>query len=205
MEILSANLHPFQGTLRQGGGRVGGGKNEEPTATASPREKPEKGLGAEQLSAREQSEVRKLQRRDHEVRAHEQAHLAAGGSVVRGGASYQYARGPDGRLYAVGGEVAIDGSGVQGNPQATVLKAETIKRAALAPANPSSQDLQVAAAATLMAATARAEIRAEAREEQAEVAEASSGDATNNNLQQRLAESGALEEEEKRGSIDSFI
>ncbi|MES9938085.1 MAG: putative metalloprotease CJM1_0395 family protein [Sedimenticola sp.] len=205
MEILSANLHPFQGTLRQGGGRVGGEKNEEPTATASPREKPEKGLGAEQLSAREQGEVRKLQRRDREVRAHEQAHLAAGGSVVRGGASYQYARGPDGRLYAVGGEVAIDGSGVQGNPQATVLKAETIKRAALAPANPSSQDLQVAAAATLMAATARAEIRAEVREEQAEAAEASSGDATNNNLQQRLAESGALGEEEKRGSIDSFI
>ncbi|MET0047072.1 MAG: putative metalloprotease CJM1_0395 family protein [Sedimenticola sp.] len=205
MEILSASLHPFQGTLRQGGGRVGGEKNEEPTATASPREKPEKGLGAEQLSAREQSEVRKLQRRDREVRAHEQAHLAAGGSVVRGGASYQYARGPDGRLYAVGGEVAIDGSGVQGNPQATALKAETIKRAALAPANPSSQDLQVAAAATLMAATARAEIRAEVREEQAEAAEASSGDATNNNLQQRLAESGALGEEEKRGSIDSFI
>ncbi|MET0094592.1 MAG: putative metalloprotease CJM1_0395 family protein, partial [Sedimenticola sp.] len=108
--------------------------------------------------------------------------------------------------YAVGGEVAIDGSGVQGNPQATVLKAETIKRAALAPANPSSQDLQVAAAATLMAATARAEIRAEAREEQAETTEASSGDtAANNNLQQRLAESGALGEEEKRGSIDSFI
>ncbi|MET0105483.1 MAG: putative metalloprotease CJM1_0395 family protein [Sedimenticola sp.] len=205
MEILSANLHPFQGTLRQGGGRVGGEKNEEPTATASPREKPEKGLGAEQLSAREQSEVRKLQRREREVRAHEQAHIAAGGNVVRGGASYQYARGPDGRLYAVGGEVAIDGSGVQGNPQATVLKAETIKRAALAPANPSSQDLQVAAAATLMAATARAEIRAEAREEQAEAAEASSGDATDNNLQQRLAESGALGEEEKRGAIDSFI
>ncbi|MES9957430.1 MAG: putative metalloprotease CJM1_0395 family protein [Sedimenticola sp.] len=206
MEILSASLHPFQGTLRQGGGRVGGEKNEEPTATASPREKPEKGLGAEQLSAREQGEVRKLQRRDREVRAHEQAHLAAGGSVVRGGASYQYARGPDGRLYAVGGEVAIDGSGVQGNPQATVLKAETIKRAALAPANPSSQDLQVAAAATLIAATARAEIRAEAREEQAEATEASSGDtAANNNLQQRLAESGALGEEEQGNTIDALI
>ncbi|MES9845172.1 MAG: putative metalloprotease CJM1_0395 family protein [Candidatus Sedimenticola sp. PURPLELP] len=161
-----------------------------------------KGGSEEQVSAQEKAEIRKLQSRDREVRAHELAHLAAGGGVVRGGATYQYARGPDGRLYAVGGEVAISGGGVQGNPQATLQKAETIRRAALAPAKPSSQDLQVASSASLMAANARAEIRAEVREEQAEAAERISG---GDSLQKKLAKSGAVESEEQATSLDAFV
>ena len=164
-----------------------------------------KGGSEEQVSAQEKAEIRKLQSRDREVRAHELAHLAAGGGVVRGGATYQYARGPDGRLYAVGGEVAISGGGVQGNPQATLQKAETIRRAALAPAKPSSQDLQVASSASsasLMAANARAAIRAEVREEQAEAAERISG---GDSLQKKLAKSGAVESEEQATSLDAFV
>jgi hypothetical protein len=54
----------------------------------------------------------------------------------------QLSTGPDGKQYAVGGEVPIDLSPVSGNPQATVQKAETIQRAALAPADPSGPDLR---------------------------------------------------------------
>lgn len=110
-----------------------------------------------QLSDEAQKQIAKLKRRDQEVRAHEAAHMAAGGGLVRGGASYTYQRGPDGQNYAVGGEVSIDTSPVDGDPEATIRKAEQIKAAALAPASPSAQDRAVAAAAGAMAAAAMAE------------------------------------------------
>ncbi|WP_303620985.1 putative metalloprotease CJM1_0395 family protein, partial [Methylogaea oryzae] len=72
-------------------------------------------------------------------------------------ASFSYERGPDGQQYAVGGEVSIDTSPVPNDPEATARKAEQIRRAALAPANPSGQDISVAAAASQMQAQAQAE------------------------------------------------
>ena len=118
-----------------------------------------------QLSQEEKREVQKLQARDREVRAHEAAHKAAGGGLIRGGASYSHQRGPDGKLYAIGGEVSIDTGAVSGDPQATLQKANQISSAALAPAQPSSADQAVAAAAAMMAAEARQAIAAERREE----------------------------------------
>ncbi len=103
-----------------------------------------------------QEEIRTLAQRDREVRAHEQAHLAVGGQYA-GPVSYDYQRGPDGRLYAVGGSVAIDISPVPNDPDATLQKMQQVQRAALAPAEPSAQDLAVAAQAAQQAATARAE------------------------------------------------
>ena len=111
-----------------------------------------------QLSPEAQKQIAELKRRDQEVRAHEAAHLAAGGGVVRGGASYTYQVGPDGKSYAVGGEVTLDTSPVPDDPRATIRKAEQIKAAALAPAQPSAQDRQVAAAAAAMEAAAAAEL-----------------------------------------------
>ncbi|QJA07002.1 hypothetical protein FVE67_07380 [Thermosulfurimonas marina] len=99
------------------------------------------------------------------VRAHERAHLAAGGELVISGPHYVYRRGPDGRLYAVGGDVVIDTSGVPGDPEATLRKAERIIRAALAPLNPSPQDLRVALRAQMMAMQARLEVARERMEE----------------------------------------
>ena len=118
----------------------------------------------QQLSQAEQKEVQQLQERDREVRAHEAAHKAAAGNLANGGASFSHQRGPDGKLYAVGGEVSIDTSKVSGDPQATIQKANQIRSAALAPAQPSSQDQSVAAKATIMAAEARKELAAENRE-----------------------------------------
>lgn len=117
--------------------------------------------GEKVLTEEEQKQVEELKARDTEVRAHEQAHIAAGGSYVRGGARYDYQTGPDGKKYAVGGEVSIDTSAVEGDPQATINKAQVILKAALAPAEPSGQDKAVAAQARQMMASARKELMSE--------------------------------------------
>lgn len=99
-----------------------------------------------------------LRARDQEVRVHEAAHAAVGGQYA-GSASFQYKRGPDGRNYAVGGEVGISTGAVSGDPRATLEKARTIRAAALAPAEPSAQDRRVAAEAAQMELDARTEMR----------------------------------------------
>ncbi len=115
------------------------------------------------LTEEERRVVAELKKRDAEVRAHEAAHKAAAGAY--GGAiSYTYQQGPDGRRYAVGGEVPIDISTIPGDPHATVRKMQQIRRAALAPAEPSSADRAVAAAATKAMLEAQAEIAAERAE-----------------------------------------
>jgi hypothetical protein len=117
-----------------------------------------------QLSYSERQQVHELRARDSAVRAHEQAHLAAAGRFATGGPSFEYRRGPDGRQYAVGGEVQIDTSPVKGDPQATLQKAQKIQQAALAPSSPSAQDRTVAARASRMAAEAQAELNDERAE-----------------------------------------
>lgn len=98
------------------------------------------------LSQEAKDLLEKLKSRDEEVRTHEQAHISAGGGLT-GAASFTYEQGPDGNRYAVGGEVSIDMSAVANDPQSTIDKMRIVKRAALAPADPSSQDRSVAAAA----------------------------------------------------------
>ena len=120
---------------------------------------------ASELTQEEQQKVAELQARDAEVRTHEAAHLAAAGPLATSGASYTYETGPDGKKYAVGGEVSIDTAPVKGDPQATLEKAQTIQRAALAPAQPSGQDRKVAAAAAQMATQARQEIAQQGTDE----------------------------------------
>jgi hypothetical protein len=112
----------------------------------------------------EQLEIAELASRDREVRAHEQAHAAVGGSHA-GAPSYTYSRGPDGQRYAVGGEVSIDTGAVSNDPQATLSKMEVVVRAALAPAEPSAQDRSVAAQAQAQIAQARVELAEQQRRE----------------------------------------
>ena len=119
---------------------------------------------ANQLSDQERQVVAKLKTTDREVRAHEQAHATAGGQHA-GAPSYEYQRGPDGRQYAVGGEVPIDTSPVPGDPEATIDKMEVVKRAALAPAEPSGQDRSVAAQADAKKRQAQAELTEQKAEE----------------------------------------
>ena len=124
----------------------------------------ETSAGTQDLTAEQLRQVRQLQSTDRSVRAHEQAHLAVGGDLVRGGATFSYATGPDDRRYAVAGEVSIDVSPGR-TPEETIPKAQHIKATALAPADPSPQDRSVAARAAQMEVDAR---RALAVAEQAE-------------------------------------
>jgi hypothetical protein len=111
--------------------------------------------------------VERLKAEDRKVRQHEQAHLAAAGPYARGGAQLEYTVGPDGKQYAVGGEVTISTSR-ESTPEATLKKARTIRRAALAPAEPSSQDRRVAAQASQLEREALSQIAQESRAESLE-------------------------------------
>ena len=108
---------------------------------------PEAGSSAaRELSEDEQAVVDQLAARDREVRNHEEAHARVGGQYA-GNPSYTFQEGPDGKQYAIGGEVPIDVSPVADDPEATIVKMEIVKAAALAPAEPSGQDRKVAALA----------------------------------------------------------
>jgi len=101
-------------------------------------------------------QVRLLKQTDQKVRTHEQAHMAAGGGLVRG-SSLTYQSGPDKQRYAVAGDVSIDIAPGR-TPEETIAKAQQIKAAALAPADLSTQDRRVAAEASQMEMQARLEM-----------------------------------------------
>lgn len=113
---------------------------------------------AETIDIEQLRQIQWLKNRDREVRNHEQAHLSAAAGIAMSGANFDYTTGPDGQRYAVGGEVRIDTSAIADDPAATLRKAETIRRAALAPAQPSAQDYSIASKAAAMANKARIEL-----------------------------------------------
>jgi len=117
----------------------------------------------QQLTPTEQALVSKLQQRDTEVRAHESAHMSSG--VASGGATFTYQKGPDGRQYAVGGEVPIDVSGGASTPEDKIAHAQKVRAAALAPSSPSPADMQIAATASMMEIRARVELTQEKAKE----------------------------------------
>jgi hypothetical protein len=119
-------------------------------ATGAPGPAVSRPRGGNQLTPRQQAAVAQLKVADRRVRQHEQAHLAAAGPYAKGGPSYTYAIGPDGNLYAVGGEVSLDVAPDPSDPQKTIDKERTVEAAANAPANPSDQDRRVAAQAAAM-------------------------------------------------------
>jgi len=118
----------------------------------------------ERQQQQDQQLIQRLASRDREVRAHERAHASVGGQFA-GSPSYEFQRGPDGVSYAIGGEVSISTGGVPDDPEATIAKAQQIQRAALAPADPSSQDRAVAAGAASLELQALAELAQQRRDE----------------------------------------
>lgn len=113
----------------------------------------------EYLTDEEQSEVEQLKARDTEVRTHEQAHQSAGGSYA-GSPQYEYKTGPDGNKYITDGHVNID-IGKESTPEKTIEKMRTVISAAHAPAEPSGQDLKVAAEAQQKMSEAQQELSEE--------------------------------------------
>ncbi|MBF0518397.1 MAG: hypothetical protein HQK92_01590 [Nitrospirae bacterium] len=118
-----------------------------------------KGAQSKEQQAQADREIQKLKQRDQDVRAHELAHQSVGGRYA-GAPHYEYQTGPDGKKYAVGGEVSIDTSDEK-DPEATVQKMRQVQASALAPADPSAQDMKVAAEASQKEATAQQEVTQE--------------------------------------------
>lgn len=116
-----------------------------------------------QLSPAEKTQVARLKSIDAEVRAHEMAHVSAGGGLT-GAATYSYTKGPDNKMYATSGEVSI--SMKEGRtPEETISIARQIQAAAMAPSDPSPQDYKVAASAMQMEIKARADMVKQQAEE----------------------------------------
>ncbi|WP_246032279.1 putative metalloprotease CJM1_0395 family protein [Sulfurimonas crateris] len=124
--------------------------------------KSQENSSTEQLSEDEKRLVQDLKSRDAEVKTHEAAHQAAGGGMT-GAASYSYQQGPDGRMYAIGGEVSISiPSGT--TPQESMRNAQQAIAAAMAPADPSGQDFAVASSAMVMLMKAQQQLLKETQE-----------------------------------------
>lgn len=117
-----------------------------------------------ELTEAEQKQVDELKKIDKEVRAHEMAHKNAGGQYASN-PTYSYTVGPDKQRYATSGEVQIDASPIDGDPEATIAKMDVVIAAALAPAEPSAQDRKVAATAVTTRNQARAELLSQKEEE----------------------------------------
>jgi len=156
----------------------------EPVDEPQTRAAAEQNTSQGQLTDEQLELVLALQARDREVRAHEQAHKSVGGSLA-GAVSLSYQTAPNGQRYAVGGEVPIDASVVNGDPAATIKKMNIVKAAATAPVDPSAQDQSVAASASILLAQALKDLSAEniasQREQASEGASRSDGSGTEKN------------------------
>lgn len=114
-----------------------------------------------ELTQDEKSQLTKLKAADTKVRAHEAAHQS--GPAASGGASLTYEKGPDGVMYAVAGEVPVrieTGS----TPQETISNLQGVISTALAPADPSPQDLSVASKARVLLMKAQQEFALQIQE-----------------------------------------
>lgn len=100
-------------------------------------------ISSTQLTPEEKEVVRALQAEDLKVRIHEAQHLRLAGGLAVGTPDYQYAQGPDGKFYAVGGAVNVQ-TGQSSDPDKAARDAASFARAALGPGDASSQDLFVA-------------------------------------------------------------
>lgn len=162
----------------QGQGQVAGqetqtkGQESKPSSSQTP-----KGIDGQELTEEEQQKVKEMKERDEEVRVHENAHKSAGGQYAAA-PTYTYETGPDGKRYITDGEVSID-IGEEKDPQATIEKMQVVKRAAMAPAEPSGQDRKVYQEANQKEAAARQELaedkKEEAKEKQEKVKESLNG------------------------------
>lgn len=148
-----------------------------------------------QLTNEERAYLSELRGIDSKVRAHEAAHQS--GPAAAGGANFSYTKGPDGVMYAIGGEVPVSietGS----TPQESITNLQGVIATALAPADPSPQDLSIASRARVMMMQAQQELSQQIQEKVSE----SSG-YTENAKEQYEQNSGTQDDEEEQTSISA--
>ncbi len=93
--------------------------------------------------------IEQLKKRDSDVRNHEMAHGANPELITIGPTQFDYTIGPDGKAYATGGKVILS-TGRAKTDEEALVKAEALKKASMAPGEPSSQDFQAWNAAVAM-------------------------------------------------------
>ncbi|XPV68469.1 MAG: putative metalloprotease CJM1_0395 family protein [Halarcobacter sp.] len=145
-----------------------------------------------QLTQQERIELNKLQVTDAKVRAHEAAHQS--GSAASGGASFTYEKGPDGVMYAVAGEVPVrieTGS----TPQESISNLQGVISTALAPADPSPQDVSVASKARVLMMKAQQEFAQEIQEKR------SNSNEYSQNAKSKYEENSTSQEKDKNTDI----
>ncbi len=151
----------------QNGESASGGGSEQSNAEAEKQQSEQRSKQQVEKAqlVEEQQIISSLSSRDRVVRAHEQAHSSVGGSLA-GAPSFTFTRGPNGVLYATAGEVSIStGTAGSSDPQVNIAKLEKVIRAALAPAQPSGQDLKVAASASASLNALNSSVAAQKRDE----------------------------------------
>lgn len=111
----------------------------------------------QELSPEEKKRVQELKQIERKVESHEQAHKSVGGQFA-GAMTYSYTQGPDNQRYKTGGEVGISIPS-DDDPKKMIAQLMQVKRAALAPSNPSSQDIKVAGMVDGKLQAARAKLR----------------------------------------------
>lgn len=140
-----------------------------PDTSDSSRVAADKTGSSRELTPAQRKQVEELRGIDAAVREHEAAHLRNGRGVVTSGASYSFTYGPDGKAYAVAGEVGIDTS-PEHKPEANIDKGRAIQIAALAPRDPSSQDYQVASVGGQLESQGRSDLADQQVQERTEAA-----------------------------------
>jgi len=187
---------------------VAGKADEEERQTAdSERDETAKDSGnaiRQQLTPEDLQIIRELSVRDRQVRAHEQAHLAAAGGLAQGGASFSYQTGPDGQRYAVGGEVAISVAS-SSDPRENIANAQQLRRAALAPADPSAQDRSVAARAVAMQSEAQAALVTAQREETQAAVESRVQANKDQTGAEKTSDTSSSNQRQAAGTNDAFL
>lgn len=161
-EAQNTDIRTVHGKEGQEGSEQGSQQQQAADQQASEQQQDKKPQPS-QLTPQEQKVVDSLEARHTEVVIHEQAHASVGGQYA-GQPSYGYERGPDGKRYAVSGEVPISVSPVAGDPQATIQKMRQVRAAALAPQSPSVADRRIAAEATRQLNAAYSELSSSKRE-----------------------------------------
>ncbi len=152
----------------------------------------QKNENSTELTTDEKAELTKLQSVDSKVRAHEAAHQS--GAAASGGASFTYVKGANGVMYAVGGEVPVrmqSGS----TPQETMANAQAVISTALAPADPSAQDIAVASKARVMMMKAQQEFAQEIQEK------ISNSNEYSQNAKKSYEENSITQDEDKSSDI----
>ena len=169
-------------------------KNEASTESDN-KEQQQTNKDTSQLTNEEKAYLSELRGIDSKVRAHEAAHQS--GPAAVGGANFTYTKGLDGVMYAIGGEVPVSietGS----TPQESISNLQGVIATALAPADPSPQDLSIASRARVMMMQAQQELAQEIQEK------VSNTDGyTENAKEQYEQNSNTSEDEEESNTISA--